>query len=217
MRLTKHKKEDEIRDLFFIVKGQYNRNYGVESFDPDSDHCKQHYMLMDNKCFNVVASGSSLKDVLKSLEKKKKKYKTKDRYFKMLDTYTTEDYYRVTYKGLPPYTEKQLNDLIGEGRRCRVSPPMKQLYKDVYDLYGDYFREECEEVENRAYESVSFQTPLERSRKLMRNKSTLTPKKDKETPNKHLTGLSKKKEETLKRPTMKKGLVRKPMQKLSMQ
>ena len=213
MRLTKHKKEDEIRGLFFVLKGQYSKNRGMDSYDPDSDQCKDHYILLDNKVFNTIASGNTLEKVLGSLEVAIKKYKTQDRYFKMLDTYTNEDYYRVHYQGLPPYTPEESDKILNEGRRCRVSLAMKRHYQEAYELYGDYFREECKEVEDRVYDGITFQTPLERSRRLMKGKPTLSTKKSEETPKKHLRGLSKKKGE----PKVKKGLVRKPVGKLSIQ
>lgn len=169
MLLKKLSSEETLKDLFFIVKGQYHSEDGIESHNPDNPECSEWYVLMDNIVFNTVACGSSLTKVLGSLENTLRKYKTRKRYFKMLDKYTTEDYYRVHYEGLPPYTEVQLKELRN-GRRTKVSTPMKQLYKEVYTAYGDYFSEEVEEIEEMVYNSTQFQTPLERNKKLQKRK-----------------------------------------------
>lgn len=171
MILKKMKNEETLKGLFFVVKGQYHSEDGVESHNPDSPLCSEWYVLMDNVVFNTVACGSSLTKILGSLENTLRKYKTRKDYFKMLDTFTTEDYYRTTYEGLPPYTELQLKNLRS-GRRTRVSQPMKELYREVFNTYGDYYSEEVQEVEEEVYNSTQFQTPLERSKKLQK-KGTL--------------------------------------------
>lgn len=188
MILKKMKNEETLKGLFFIVKGQYHSEDGVESHNPDGPLCSEWYVLMDNVVFNTVACGSSLTKILRSLENTLRKYKTRKDYFKMLDAFTTEDYYRTTYEGLPPYTELQLKNLRS-GRRTRVSQPMKELYREVFNTYGDYYSEEVHEVEEKVYNSTQFQTPLERSKKLQK-KGTLkkVPKRTIPKPQKSKVG-----------------------------
>lgn len=156
---------EDLRGFFFIVKGQFTPSKGISSYDPESEGCREHYMLMDCVVFNTIACGPSLEKIKKSLVCAVRKYGSRREYFRRLHEYTTEDYYRVNYEGKPPYTEKDINDLTGKGRRCRVSPKMKNMFSEVYREYGDYFNDIIEECEDEGYSSARFLSPYEKGKK----------------------------------------------------
>lgn len=178
---------EDMKGLFFIVKGQYKK--GVEPhfinevsgeknfigcFNPESEDTSEWYMLLDNKTFHCVACGGDYDKVLKSVSKVIKKYKgVAKKYFKYLSDTTSEDYYEITYLGHKPLTKDQRAKKV-VGRCPRVTPVMKSLYEQVYNEYGDYYREDIENMENEAYEVLKDSTPFKRSRKLMKNKKVVS-------------------------------------------
>lgn len=196
---------ESLRGLFVIVKGVYLPSVGVKSYDPEGEDTREHYMLMDRECFNPVACGDTLEKVLKSLDNTIRRYKTRKAYFKHLHDYTTEDYYHIHYEGGSPYSDGEVKMLLGSGgHRTRVSPIMKEHYKDVIDRYGEYFSDKVEEVEDMAYAKIK--TPVERSmsKKVLvkRLPSVKTPKEEKKvlkkiTPKKKGLVLKRKHNKTL--------------------
>ena len=189
--------KEDMRGRFFIAKGQYcktepsftNKASGsvsyIGGYDPYNRHTAEWYMLMDCKTFHCVACGGSLDKILKALHTTIVKSKgDAKRYFKHVSSVTSEDYYEIHYLGHKPLSLDQLSKKA-EGRCPRVSPVMKCLYEAVYNEYGDFFSEEIEEVEDRAYEDLKGEKPINKSRKLVsKNKSKIglvktIPKKDK--------------------------------------
>lgn len=189
--------QDDMRGLFFIMKGQYRK--GVEpsftnsvtgdsqylgGYNPTSDDTEEWYMLMDKKTFHCVACDSDLDKVLKGVHTTIKRFKGVARkYFKHISDITSDDYYEVTYLGRRPLDNKGITDKA-EGRCPRVSPAMRCLYERVLEEYGDYFSEEIEHMEELAYSDLKDERPLNKARKLVsKNKNTsgveMNPQKDK--------------------------------------
>lgn len=174
-----------MRGLFFIVKGQYAK--GVEpsfnnrvtnekgylgGYDPYSADTREWYMLLDCKTFHCVACGSDLKRVLRGVYTTILKHKgVAKKYFKHVSSITSDDYYEVHYLGKSPLTPES-RAKKAEGRCPRVSPAMRELYKHLYDTYGDFFRDEVEEMEDLAYSELAEERPINKTRKLMSKSKT---------------------------------------------
>lgn len=200
--------KEDMRGMFFILKGQYNAKQGMESLDPENENTEEWYEAMDNVVFNTIACGSSLDKCVRAVETCIKKHGTREEYFRTLSEFTTEDYYQVHYKGQAPFTTEQLHDMMGNGMRARTSPATKELMKEAYDRYGYEYEELIAEAEDRAYQSTRFSTPLQRTQKiaLKRTEKTIQPRKD----TKPISD-NPKEEKTLKK-TNKKPLRMKPKQ-----
>lgn len=170
---------DDMRGLFFIVKGQYrktepsfinrvtNDKTYIGGYDPYDDDTEEWYQLMDCKTFHCLACGSDFNRVLKGVHTAIIKHKGQaKRYFKQVCSITSDDYYEVHYLGHAPLTpEKRAKK--AEGRCPRVSPPMMELYKHIYDEYGEFFREEIEKMEDLAYSELVEERPINKTRKLV--------------------------------------------------
>lgn len=211
---------EDMRGLFFIVKGQYVKDSKdsdsvcISGYDPYAPDTTEWYMLLDNVTFYCYACGGDLNKVVKGVKTAITKFKTKQAYFKHVCTVTNEDYYETHYKGEAPLTPEQLSAKM-EGRCPRVSPAMKKLYGAVYDAYGDFFADVVEEQEDLAYEALKGQNPFNKSKKLVRKtKSLEKPSGEvKKTPLKKVKSPLKKVEE--KAPVAKTLPKRvKPMKKL---
>ena len=191
---------DNMKGLFFIVKGQYSKgvepsfvnkvtndtNY-IGGYDPYNDNTSEWYMLLDCKTFNCVSCGSDFNKVLKGVYNVIKKYRGVARnYFKHVSSVTSDDYYETHYLGKSPLTHDQ-RVKKAEGRCPRVSPAMRELYQHIYDEFGDYYEEEVREMEERAYSELTEDTPLKKAKKLMsRTKTQTPPKTPVETPKKEM-------------------------------
>ena len=153
---------EDMRGLFFIVKGQYAR--GVEpsfvsvtgnvnhigGYNPYSKDTQEWYMLLDSKTFNCMVCGSNFSKVLKGVYNIIKKHKgSAERYFKLL---------------------KKAND----GKGFSQSPAMRCLYEHIYDEYGDYYSDEIKEMEDLAYSELVEEKPFNKSKKLVsKHKKTM--------------------------------------------
>lgn len=178
--------KEDMRGLFFIVKGQYKKaepsfnnditgeKVFIGGYNPSDENTSEWYMALDKKTFHCVSCGSSLKKVLKGVSNVIKTYKGDARkYFNHVCKVTSEDYYETTYLGHAPLTPEQLSKK-SVGRCPRVSPTMRCLYEKVFEEYGDYYEEEVLEMENSAYGTLKDNTPFKKSKKLMaRNKSAV--------------------------------------------
>lgn len=171
---------DDMRGLFFIIKGQFrkgaepsfiNKVSGdvswIGGYDPNRDTTEEWYMLMDCKTFNCLACGSDLNKVLRGVRTAINKYKgVAKKYFKHISDTTSDDYYETHYLGRTPLShEGRLKK--AEGRCPRVSPIMRCLYEQIYSEYGDYYRDEIEEMEDLAYSDLREEKPIHKSKKLM--------------------------------------------------
>ena len=182
---TIHHEGDTMKDLFFIVKGQYRKgiapsfvnsvtgdvNY-VGGYDPDKDTTEKWYMCLDKVTFQCVSCGSDFNKVVHSVYTLIMKYKgNAKKYFKHISDTTSDDYYETHYLGHAPLTLDQRNKKA-EGRCPRVSPPMRCLYNAVYSWYGDYFSEQVREMEDQAYsdleEVIRNSKPINRTKRIMK-------------------------------------------------
>lgn len=170
----------DMRGLFYIVKGQYKPNkrdtLNTEGYEPDNPSTVEWYQLRDCKTHHCIACGSNFNKVLKGVYTAITKYKGAKVYFKYVDDTTTEDYYRTHYLGKPPYTPEERTKRGEDGRSARVSPEMKVLFNRVYEDYGDYYREYIIEMEDEAYKYLASQTPIGKTKKLLgKTKRPSTP------------------------------------------
>lgn len=172
--------KDDMRGLFFIVKGQYKKGVRpsfvnsvsgdvsyIGGYDPYNPNTENWYMLLDCKTFHCVACGCDLEKVLKSVHTVIVKSKgVGKRYFKHVSSITSDDYYEVHYLGRRPLTPEQ-RAKKAEGRCPRVSPIMRCLYEHIYEEYGDFFSDEIKKMEDLAYKDLKESTPVNKSRKLV--------------------------------------------------
>lgn len=170
----------DMRGLFYIVKGQYKPNkrdtLNTDGYDPEDPNTSEWYQLRDCKTHHCVVCGRDFNKVLKGVYTLIITYKVARNYFKFVDDTTTEDYYRTHYLGKPPYTPEQRAKRAESGRSARLSPPMKELHDLIYDDYGDYYREYIREMEDEAYKYLASQTPMGKTKKLLgKTKRPSTP------------------------------------------
>lgn len=160
----------DMRGLFYIVKGQYRANkrdeLNTDGFNPDDPNTHEWYQLRDCKTHHCYCCGSNFDKVLHGVYTAIIKHKTARGYFKYVDDTTTEDYYRVHYLGKPPYTPEQRNKRAENGKSARVSPATKELYDMIYRDYGDYYTDQIGEMEDEAYRYLASQTPFGKTKKL---------------------------------------------------
>lgn len=200
--------DDSMKDLFFIVKGQYRK--GVEpsfvnrvsgdvsyigGYDPSSNDTETWYMVMDKITFHCFSCGSDFNKVLNAIHTVIMKYKgSAKKYFKHVSDTTSDDYYEVHYLGRTPLTPEQRSKKA-EGRCPRVSPVMQEHYKAIYEMYGDFYRDQIEEVEDLAYsdleEVIRDSRPINKTKK--RLGKTKAPKVEMETPKESVTQTLEKK------------------------
>lgn len=172
--------KDDMRGLFFIVKGQYRK--GVEpkvinsatgnetyigGYNPHSDDTVNWYMLLDRKTFRCCACSNDLNKVVRSVHTIIMKYKGVARgYFKHISQTTSDDYYEIHYLGHKPLTHME-REKKGKNKYPRVSPVMRCLYEEVDKRWGDYYEDLITEMEDLAYEDLKGEKPVNKSRKLV--------------------------------------------------
>lgn len=170
---------DDMRGLFFIVKGQYrkaepsfinkvtNEKSYIGGYDPYDENTEEWYQLMDCKTFHCLACGSDFNRVLQGVHTAIIKHKgVAKKYFKHVSSITSDDYYETHYLGHAPLTPEQ-RAKKAEGRCPRVSPVMMELQKHIYEEYGEFFREEIEKMEDLAYSEMEEEKPHKKSKKLV--------------------------------------------------
>ena len=193
MKLNTMKQEEDLRGVFFIIKGQYkhhlsptfiNEVTGSEmclgGYDPDQDTTPEWYMVVDRYNYHCIYCGVSLEGAKKSIVTAIRKYKTLGGYNKMLNRLD---------------------------RSQAVSKPMRCLYKEIEKTFGDYYLEDIEDMEDQAYDSVVFKTPLQRSKDIKRKSGV-------KKLGKPLKKVAPKKEEV--KPLLKKGKTKRPIRKLAL-
>lgn len=164
----------DLRGVFFIIKGQYKRNtppriFNVASgdynwiggYDPTSPSTNEWYQLMDNITFTCQRASSDLDQVVRGVYDLITKYKTKDTYLKVL-------------RGLEYHTQ---------------SPNMVALDTEIYREYGDYFSALVKEQEDAAYKDLKDKDPVKKARMRFKKRprlETTTPDTTQErTPPQH--------------------------------
>ena len=164
--------KDEMRDIFFIIKGQHKK--GVEpsvkdnttgdvtyigGYDPYSDDTAEWYQLVDNITYNTICCGSDLDKVLRGV-------------------YTTIKHFKGSVKKYVKYVEKS---------DTKTSKVMVVLKKHIYNEYGEYYEEDIKRMEDLAYNDMKEEKPVFKNRKLMTKVKTNTSMVLEETPNKKVT------------------------------
>jgi len=152
---------ESLRGVFYIVRGGHRKDKKPQFFnevsetynfiggyDPEDQTNPEWYMLMDNVLFMCQAASSDINTVLQAAERCIMKYKTKERYIEVM-------------KSLDAYHQQ--------------SPIMRRLEQEVYHQYGDYFRPELEEVEDRAYTYLKDNTPVMKARRRFKSRLVTTP------------------------------------------
>ena len=155
-----------MKDLFFIIKGQYKKGaepsyvnkvnkdlYHIGGYDPYNDTTSEWYMAVDNITFTTISCGGDLEKVLRSVYNVIKKYKG-----------DTKKY----LKGVRSSDTKE-------------SPIMQDMRKHIYEEYGDYYKDEVREMEDLAFSELKEEKPVLKNRKLVSKVNTLdieSPKKE---------------------------------------
>lgn len=181
----------DFTDTWVIIKGQFNNRKGVDSFNPEDPTTHEWYQAMDRNTYHTVACGSNLDRVIRGLMNNVKGFKTQEAYYKFLGETTTEDYYRVHFLGMPPYSVREKEVMAKEGVSCAVSTPMKALYKEVVNTYGDYFYEEVEDAVARAYREL-YASTRKTARGSVKKTKLVAKKTPKPTPTPQRGGAAKK-------------------------
>lgn len=173
---------EDMRGLFFIIKGNYTRNLGdsfinevsgdvshVGGYDPENENTKEWYMCLDKVTFQCITCGSDFEKVLRGVKDYIVKFRGKSKdYFKYICDLTSEDYYETHFLGRQPLSPEKRSQKA-EGRCPRTSPIMRCLYNAVFEVYGHYYRDEIEAVEEEAYKVVEKRnTPLKKVLKVKR-------------------------------------------------
>ena len=174
--------QDDMRGLFFITKGKYEK--GIEpafikevngevsyvgGYNPDRDDTEEWYMCLDRVTYNCTSCGSDYDKVLNSVRNMILKFEGKaEKYFKFVSNTTTEDYYFTHYLNHRPFSQEELNKRLENGKSARVSPIMKNLYNAVYEYYGDYYVEDIEEVEEKAYKELKEESTNKHLKKALK-------------------------------------------------
>jgi len=155
--------KEDMRGLFFIVKGQYCRNKGHKflneasgdynhtgGYDPEDPETPKWYMLVERETYTTLNCGSDLNKVLAGVYRYITRYKTKDKYLKMLRS--------LEYSGAP-------------------SPIHKRLQQEIDKDFSWYFEDLVAEQEDKAYADVHDEmvNPLYKKTKKRLTK-TITPK-----------------------------------------
>lgn len=168
---------DSMRGLFYIVKGHYTKGGAsflntvsssvsyIGGYDPQDPNTTEWYMVRDYETHNCVYCGGSIERAVDSIYTIIKRFKgSAKKYFKFVSDTTTDDIYEVRYLGHRPLTQEQRTKK-SEGRCPRVSPVDKCLYDCVYQEYGFFYRDLIEEVEDRAYEELREEKPINKTKK----------------------------------------------------
>lgn len=195
MKKNTTKKGDDMRDLFFIIKGNHKK--GVEpkivnrvtgndtfigGFNPNSEDTEEWYMLMDRKTFKCCYCGNSLEKCLECLKTLIVRYKGVAKgYFKHISKTTTDDYYEIHYLGHKPMTPLE-REKKGKNKYPRVSPIMRVVYEEIDKRWGDYYKDLIKETEDLAYEELKGEKPVFKSKKLVSKHNKVVKPEVKETP-----------------------------------
>lgn len=155
---------EELYDTFFVIKGQFSsQKYSpknvtsdtseicIDGFNPSDPNCSNWFQIRDRNSFFCIYCGSDLKRGLEVLENNVRRLKTKHNYYKMVAKLTNDDYYRINYLGLKPFSEDQLlKNVIG---KCpRTSPSMSKLFAQIYFSFSTHFYDDVEFAVRKGYE-----------------------------------------------------------------
>lgn len=202
---------DSLRGLFYITRGSYTPmkksgdEINIQCYDPKGDS-EEWYRVLDNITHTCIFSGKDYEKALNTIYNYIIKYKSRKNFFRELSRNTNVDYYGVHYLGKKPLTPEQKEKRsVG---KTRTSSKMRDLEKRIYEAYGKHYIEDIERVEKEAYDFLKNDTPLNKSKKLMKHNKILRKTPD----NTHI----KRQEETpVKKNTLLKVGIIKPIKKLN--
>lgn len=155
-------RQEDLRGLFYIVRGNYSQKEpkvacgdGTEKYiggyNPEGD--KEWYRVLDNEVFFCSYAGGDYDKALEVIEHQITHFKSRKKYFKWVSEVSSEDYYFTHYLGRAPFNHDQYLRRT-EGRQPRVSFAMKSMERAIYDMWGHYFDEDIEVIEDRAYDTI---------------------------------------------------------------
>lgn len=141
--------KENLRGYFYIVKGHYVKNRAprfwnevsesdnyIGGYDPEREDTEEWYMVFDNEEFRCHGSSTTLQGAANIIRRIILRYKTKEQYLSALEGFDTT-----------------------------VSPIHIRLHQEVYNTYGDYFKQFVSEVvEESAYREVRNNTPVVKAR-----------------------------------------------------
>lgn len=161
---------DDMRGLFFIVKGQYEKGVKpsfinevsdnesfIGGYDPENKNTQEWYRLMDRKTYTTLCCSGDLDNVLRGVYKYIKKFKGN--------------------------TKKYLEFLDGLDNPF-LSPTMRCMYEHIDNLFGDYFSDEVRKMEDLAFNELHEEKTVIKSRKLVSKYRNNMLGTHKETPKK---------------------------------
>lgn len=158
---------EELRDMFFIIKGQYTRKkpiveYGenefhIGAFNPEDFETKEWYRVLDRRTGRCIHAGTSLEKALNSIRREIIRGKTLKGYL----------------SSLTEFSEKK-NKRMFEMDMC------------VDEEYGYYFREMVREMEDEAFGFLAENTNAKRAKRRFKKIETGVElsKKEEEKPKK---------------------------------
>ena len=159
---------EDMRGLFFIVKGQYEKGVKpsfinevsdnesfIGGYDPENKNTSEYYRLMDRKTYTTLCCSGDLNTVLKSVYKYIKKFKGN------INNYLS---------------------FIKNMETPMPSPIMRCMYEHIDNLFGDYFSDEVRKMEDLAFNELHEEKTVIKSRKLVSKHKKEVEKVDIETP-----------------------------------
>lgn len=160
---------EDMRGRLVILQGQYrhkcpptffNEVSGSDNciggYDPDREDTEEWFMLYDIETLTCHGCGSDY-------------FKLLDNVFKVITKYPTRSKYMSMVRSL---------------ENNHVSPIHRRLMDEVINTYGDYFRDDIEEMEDKAYKWLSDNDPVKKARKKSRliKKTTSVVMEERKTP-----------------------------------
>ena len=150
---------EDLRGVFFIIKGQYRKDLSPQwynpvsesvnwcgGYDPSRPDTVEWYQLLDTLTYTVHRAGSDLDTVLQGVEHIITKYKSREGLERAIKS--------VSF-GVSSKSVKAL-----DGHLC--------------ELYGDFFAPLIREREERAYAYLKDHNPVVKARKLKRRVVNVT-------------------------------------------
>ena len=145
---------ESLRGVFYITRGNYKKDKRPEfynevsekynfigGYDPTDDTNEDWYMVIDNVTFTCMAAGVTLNTALEKVYDLITKYRTKEHYLHVLS-----------------------------GLDLPTSPIHRRVEEEVFKTWGDYFRPQIKEVEDRAYSFLASNSAVARARKRLRKR-----------------------------------------------
>lgn len=152
------KKEDSLRGIFYITKGQYfptkksaEDRVSIQCYNPEDENTVEWYRVIDRKTRRCIYASSDYNKALNRLHDIIFKYRTYSKYSEvMCDSFSTP-----------------------------ISSAQKRLEESIDRAYGDYYSDDIGCVEEETYIEVSEDTLLNRARKRVKKVEGMVTYKEK--------------------------------------